>query len=70
MKDTSAGSHVACEAVGDGVIDWKGQLTALFKDALVDHITIETHTLPLMETSRKNVETLRRMLNEIESGDE
>jgi sugar phosphate isomerase/epimerase len=63
-KDTRKGSLIECVPVGEGVIDWQGQVRALLKDRLVEHITIETHCHPLVECSRKNVETLRRMMAE------
>ena len=65
VKDTKAGSLIACVPVGEGAIDWKGQLEALVHDGIVQHITIETHCLPLVEKSRQNVETLNCYLAEI-----
>jgi sugar phosphate isomerase/epimerase len=64
VKDTTRGSLIQCVPVGDGVIDWKGQVRALMHDAIVPHATIETHCLPLVENSRKNVEVLRRYMEE------
>ncbi len=65
VKDTRKGGLVECVPVGEGLIDWKGQLRALVRDKPVEHVTIETHCLPLVEKSRQNVETLKGMLNEI-----
>ena len=65
VKDTKEGSLVRCVPVGEGVLDWAGQLSALRRDNIVSHVTIETHCLPLVEQSRRNVETLRQMLSEI-----
>lgn len=62
VKDTRQGSLIQCVPVGEGVIDWTGQLKALMNDRIVNHITIETHSNPLVEHSRRNVETLRRMM--------
>lgn len=62
VKDTLKGSLIQCVPVGDGVIDWKGQMAALMRDKIVPHATIETHCLPLVENSRKNVEVLRRYM--------
>lgn len=62
VKDTLKGSLIQCVPVGDGVIDWKGQMGALMRDKIVPHATIETHCLPLVENSRKNVEVLRRYM--------
>lgn len=64
VKDTRKGGLVECVPVGEGLIDWKGQLLALQRDGQVEHVTIETHCLPLIEKSRQNAETLKGMLNE------
>lgn len=61
-KDTRENSLVQCVPIGDGKIDWEGQLHALMNDGIVSHVTIETHCAPLIENSRRNVETLRRMM--------
>ena len=65
VKDTKEGSLIRCVPVGEGAVNWKGQLAALVRDQLVRHITIETHCLPLVEKSKQNVETLKLYLNEI-----
>lgn len=65
VKDTKEGSLIRCVPVGEGAVDWKGQLEALVRDWVVSHITIETHCSPLVEKSRQNVDTLRRYLAEI-----
>jgi sugar phosphate isomerase/epimerase len=62
VKDTARGALIQCVPVGDGAIDWPGQITALVQDRLVPHVTIETHCLPLVENSRHNVEVLRGMI--------
>ncbi len=64
VKDTRQGSHVQCVPVGDGVLDWEGQIRAIVQDMVVSHVTIETHCLPLIENSQRNVETLRRMIRD------
>jgi sugar phosphate isomerase/epimerase len=65
VKDTKEGSLIRCVPVGEGAVDWKGQLASLVRDQLVRHVTIETHCLPLVEQSKKNVETLSRYLGDI-----
>jgi sugar phosphate isomerase/epimerase len=65
-KDTREGSLIRCVPIGEGAIDWKGQLKSLMRDKVVDHVTIETHCLPLIEQSKRNVETLRGYLAEFE----
>ena len=63
-KDTLRGSLIQCVPVGDGVINWKGQIQALVRDRIVKHVTIETHSLPLVEQSAKNVRVLRSLISE------
>jgi len=63
-KDTLKGALIQCVPIGDGIIDWHGQIRALLKDRIVPHITIETHCHPLVESSRRNVDTLRRLMQE------
>jgi sugar phosphate isomerase/epimerase len=64
IKDTAQGSLIKCVPVGEGAIDWKGQMVALMRDRVVGHATIETHCHPLVESSRRNVETLRKYMQE------
>lgn len=61
-KDTSMGALIKCVPIGEGIIDWPGQVRALLADRLVPHITIETHCHPLVDNSRRNVETLRALM--------
>lgn len=61
-KDTAVGSLIKCIPIGEGALDWQGQVSALVRDRIVEHITIETHCHPLIENSRHNVEVLRRMM--------
>jgi sugar phosphate isomerase/epimerase len=65
VKDTKEGALIRCVPVGEGAVDWKGQLEAVVRDQIVNHVTIETHCLPLVEKSKQNVDTLRRYLSEI-----
>lgn len=44
--------------LGDGGVNWIGQLRALFADKPVPHLTLETHVFPLVESTR---EDLRRL---------
>ena len=61
-KDTARGSLIQCVPIGEGAIDWAGQIGALVADRIVPHVTIETHCLPLVEQSGKNVRTLRALI--------
>lgn len=65
VKDTKQSSLVQCVPVGEGMINWRGQLEALMREKIVNHITIETHCLPLVEKSAQNVATLKKMMDEI-----
>jgi sugar phosphate isomerase/epimerase len=65
VKDTVKGSLVECCVVGEGRIDWKGQLAALLRDGIVRHVTIETHCLPLIAKSKQNIDTLRQYFSEL-----
>ena len=64
VKDTNTTTLQACVPVGHGKMDWRGQLQALAADGVVPHLTIETHCEPLLENSRRNLETVRRLLHE------
>ena len=63
-KDTLKGALIQCVPIGDGVIDWRGQMQALVRDRPVQHVTIETHCHPLVENSRRNAEVLRALMRE------
>jgi sugar phosphate isomerase/epimerase len=63
-KDTKKGALIECVPVGEGALDWRGQIRSLLTDRPVAHLTIETHCHPLVESTRKNVETLRRLMRE------
>ncbi|MEX2116204.1 MAG: sugar phosphate isomerase/epimerase family protein [Bacteroidota bacterium] len=64
VKDTRKGSLIQCVPVGEGAIDWRGQMAAIVRDRIVNHVTIETHCLPLIENSKKNVDVLRSYLRQ------
>jgi sugar phosphate isomerase/epimerase len=66
VKDTLEGSLIRCVPVGEGVLDWPGQIAALISDTVVGHVTIETHCEPLIGQSKKNVERVRRMIGDAE----
>ena len=62
VKDTIKGALIECVPVGKGGVDWRGQLQALVKDQVVEHLVIETHCLPLIENSLHNLKVVREML--------
>jgi sugar phosphate isomerase/epimerase len=62
VKDTVKGTLVECVSIGEGVVDWPGQIQAIMRDRPVEHITIETHCLPLIEKSKQNLRVVRKMI--------
>lgn len=64
IKDTKKSALLKCFPVGEGIIDWPGQIKALLKDKPVEHVTIETHCLPLVEKSKHNLKVIRKLLQE------
>ena len=69
VKDTIKGALIQCVPIGEGKIDWAGQIKALAQDRLVEHVTLETHCLPLIENSQKNLQWLRRALQSLNKKD-
>jgi sugar phosphate isomerase/epimerase len=65
VKDTIKGSLIQCVPIGEGKIDWPGQIKALVHDRVVEHVTLETHCLPLIENSQKNLERLKHILKSV-----
>lgn len=63
VKDTRRSALLECVPVGEGVVDWEGQMKALLKDRPVDHVTIETHCVPLLEKSRQNLQVVKKLLS-------
>jgi sugar phosphate isomerase/epimerase len=62
IKDTALGGLVKCVPVGEGKIDWDGQMKALVRDQVVRHATIETHCEPLKENTDHNIRLIRKMM--------
>ncbi len=62
IKDTEKGALVECVRVGDGLVDWPGQLKAVQQEGLLEWVTIETHCLPLVDASKQNLQTVRTLL--------
>ncbi len=50
--------------IGEGVCDWRGQMQALARDRIVEHVTIENHCGPLIEVGRRNLDALIQFVNE------
>jgi len=53
--------------VGEGGVNWVGQLKALIKDRMLTHLTLETHVFPLLESTREDLRRLNILLDTIES---
>ena len=54
--------------IGEGVCDWPGQMRALARDGVVDHVTIENHCGPPEKVGLHNLETLQRYLADAGGG--
>jgi len=44
--------------IGEGLCDWRGQMSALARDGIVEHVTIENHCGPPERVGRHNLEAL------------
>jgi sugar phosphate isomerase/epimerase len=62
VKDTKVGSLIKCCPIGEGKIDWNGQIKALLNDKIVEHVTIETHCTPLVEKSKLDVDRITEII--------
>lgn len=45
--------------IGDGGMNWLGQLRRLLNDRPVKHLTLETHVFPLLENTREDLRRLK-----------
>ena len=50
--------------IGDGGVDWPGQMRRLLQDKPVGHLTLETHVFPLVESTREDLRRLRKLMAE------
>lgn len=48
--------------LGDGGVNWIGQLRTLLRDQPVPHLTLETHVFPLLESTREDLRRLRLLM--------
>lgn len=67
VKDTVLGALVECVPIGEGKVDWQGQLGAMVREQVVDLVTIETHCTPLVEKSKQNLRVVKQILDSFES---
>ncbi len=56
--------------IGDGGVNWLGQLRALVNDQTLTHLTLETHVFPLLPSTREDLRRLRILLETIHQFDE
>ena len=52
--------------IGDGGVNWLGQIRALAKERPSQHITLETHVFPLLESTSENLRRLKILIKAIE----
>ena len=62
VKDTKYNNGFSCHVIGDGNVDWDGQIKSIIIDHPGINMTIETHCEPLIENSQKNLERLKLLL--------
>lgn len=53
--------------IGEGGMNWLGQLKALRNDRLLPHLTLETHVFPLLESTREDMRRLKILLDAIDA---
>ncbi|HOO26032.1 MAG TPA: sugar phosphate isomerase/epimerase [Clostridiales bacterium] len=69
VKDSKGqGKEHAWKALGEGEIDWQGQINDLFGDMPDVDLTIETHAWPLLENSVKNLNMLKEYIGRAKNG--
>lgn len=51
--------------IGDGDVDWLAQLRRLVADKPVEHLTLETHVFPLLESTREDLRRLDILFEQI-----
>ncbi len=49
--------------VGEGETPWDELLPAVQASSVLEHVTLETHCVPLVESSRRSLDTIRRILS-------
>lgn len=50
--------------IGDGGVNWLGQIRTLLKDRPVSHLTLETHVFPLIESTQENLRRLTLLFDQ------
>jgi sugar phosphate isomerase/epimerase len=62
VKDTKYNNGFTCHVIGEGDIDWDGQIKSILTDIPDINMSIETHCEPLIENSEKNLKKLKMLV--------
>ena len=62
VKDTVNYPKFECRLLNEGGVNWIGQLNAIYQDNLLPFITLETHQVPLIESTREALKRLKLIL--------
>ncbi len=62
IKDVKVGNKKVYVPLGEGQLNWKGQIRALIQDDYKGYYTIETHCSPGVEASKNSLEKLKIFL--------
>jgi len=62
VKDAVSHPQITCKLFGEGAVNWAGQLAALQRDKIVEYVTLETHYLPLVESTKVSFHRLKALL--------
>lgn len=62
VKDAIIDAREGCKLLGEGGVNWIGQIVALHRDAVVTHVTLETHQTPLLESSQLCYRRLKMLI--------
>ncbi len=62
VKDTKYNNGFSCHVLGFGSVDWDNQIRMILKDVPDINMTIETHCEPLIESSEKNLNILKTII--------
>lgn len=67
IKDAVNYPEFKCTLIGDGAVNWFGQLKAIINDGIISkiNITLETHHLPLVESTVENLKRLNLIIKSI-----
>jgi sugar phosphate isomerase/epimerase len=66
VKDAIIDARQGCKLLGEGGVNWVGQLAALQRDKIVTHVTLETHYKPLLESSQLCYRRLKSLIDLVE----